>query len=281
MAFDLSTWPVVQMDEVRRSFQQIPTSAYPELGKYTRSDIHSGLAGQGGLYLASDMAKKLALNRDSLVLDLGCGEGSTSIFLAETYGVKVYAVDEEASSSLLERASAAGVADLVTPVRADARKLPFPQEKFDAIFSMNAFFYFGTDDQYPTYLLRYLKNNGELVIGSPCYRDEINENTEKELLLEFPACLAVHSPRWWENHFVRTRCAEVMSSEPHPFGVEFWYDRVRFLLESQAPAEMNEGQRNMIFAMIRALNHDREGLITHFILHAKKILPNQSTDPTP
>lgn len=271
MKFDLSAWPEIEMSEVRRAFQEIPLNAYPELGGYSRSDVHSGLAGQGGLFLASDMAKKLSLNRGLRVLDLGCGEGATSIFLAKTYGVRVYAFDEDIPSSLFERASAAGVGDLVIPIQADARELPFPLEYFDAVFSMNAFFYFGTDDQYPTYLLRYLKANGELVIGSPCYRDEIDEHTRAELLLEFPACLAVHSPDWWRRHFVKTRSVEVLHSKLHPLGAGFWSDRVRFLLESQRPSEMSIGRRNMVHAIIQALNCDSDGFISHFMLHAKKL----------
>ena len=56
----------------------------------------------------------------------------------------------------------------------------------------------------------------------------------------------------------------------HPLGREFWEDRVRFLLESQRPAEMTPAMRDMVYAMIRMLLRDTEGFVSHFMLHAKK-----------
>jgi len=279
MKLDLTNWPRVDLRRVRSSFREVQLEEYPELAGYGRAGIHEGLAGQGGLFLASDMAKLLKLKGGMRVLDLGCGEGTTSIFLAKEYGVRVHAVDEELPDSLAHRASEAGVGALVTPVRADARKLPFAPESFDAVFSMNAFFYFGTDDLYPPYLLRILKDRGELVIGGPCYRAEIGAETPDEFLLEFPDCLAVHSPGWWRHHFAKTREAEVLLSELHPRGAEFWEDRVRFLLEAQRPAEMRPGMRKMVHAIIRMLNRDADGFVSHFMLHARK--RGRRPDPPP
>ena len=128
----------------------------------------------------------------------------------------------------------------------------------------------GTDDLYPSYLLSFLKDGGELVIGSPCYRAELESDTPEEFLLEFPACLAVHSPGWWRHHFTKTKEADVLLSDLHPRGAEFWDDRVRFLLEAQRPPEMRASRRNMVYEMIRMLNRDADGFVSHFMLHAKK-----------
>lgn len=268
--FDLSNWPDVDLSQVASVFGEVPLSAYPELAGYDRAAVHAGLAGQGGLFFASDMAKLLSLKPGMRVLDLGCGEGATSVFLAKEFGVAVSAVDEDVPDSLVQRAAAAGVGHLVTPVRADARKLGFDPGSFDVIFTMNSLFYFGTDDLYPSYLLGFLKQGGELVIGSPCYRSELADDAPEEFLLEFPACLAVHSPQWWRRHFEKTRAAEVTHSALHPRGVEFWADRVRFLLEEQRPAEMRPSRREMVHAIIRMLNRDHDGFVSHFMLHARK-----------
>jgi SAM-dependent methyltransferase len=271
MTFDLSRWPEVDLTQVRAAFPEVPLSAYPELAAYDRAAIHAGLAGQGGLFFASDMAKLLSLKPGQRVLDLGCGEGTTSIFLAKEFGAAFTAVDEDLPDSLARRAAAAGVGKLVTPVRADARKLGFEAGFFDAIFVMNSLFYFGTDDLYPSYLLGFLRVGGELVIGSPCYRDELADDTPEEFLLEFPACLAVHSPPWWRRHFEKTKAAVVTHSALHPRGVEFWADRVRFLLEDQRSTEMRPSRQEMIHAMIRMLNRDHDGFVSHFMLHARKL----------
>ena len=216
------------------------------------------------------MAKLLKLRPGLRVLDLACGAGTTSIYLAKNFGVSVYAVDEDLSTSLPQRAEDAGVGNLVIPIRADARKLPFSVEFFDAVFCMNAFFYFGTNDLYPSCLFSFLKDGGELVIGSPCYRTELKDDTPEEFLLEFPACLAAHSPGWWRQHFTKTMEADVLHSDLHPRGAEFWEDRVRFLLEAQRPAEMTASRRSMVYEIIRMLNRDANGFVSHFMLHAKK-----------
>ena len=135
---------------------------------------------------------------------------------------------------------------------------------------MNSFFYFGTDDLYPPYLLSLLKPGGELVIGSPCYREELSPDTPEEFLLEFPDCLAVHSPDWWRNHFEKTRQAEVLHSALHPHGAAFWRDRVRFLLETIRSSDMEPWMRDIFHAMIRMLNRDHDGFVSHFMLHARK-----------
>jgi SAM-dependent methyltransferase len=272
MSYDLTHWPQIDVAKARAAFREVPLEAYPALGYLSRAQIHERLAGQGGLFLAHDMAQLLKLGPGMRVLDLGCGAGVTSIFLARTYGVNVSAVDEGLPDDLVQRATAAGVGHLITPVRADCRRLPFPDRHFDAIFAMNSFFYFGTDELYPCSLLRFLKEGGELVIGSPCYREELSADTPAEFLLEFPACLAVHSPDWWRDHFMKTGQVAVPHCAIHPRGGEFWEDRVRFLLET-APHPDLPWWRDMVHAMIRMLNRDRDGFVSHFMLHARKSGP--------
>ncbi|MDB6095237.1 MAG: histidine phosphatase family protein [Verrucomicrobia bacterium] len=266
--YDLAHWPLIDAAEARRVFREIPLESYPGLRGYTRDQIHERLAGQGGLFLAHDMAELLSLAPGQRVLDLGCGAGTTSLFLARRYRVQVTAVDENIADDLGARAQATGVGHLVTPVKADCGQLPFPERHFDAIFALNSFFYFGADADYPTYLLRFLKPGGELVVGSPCYRQELEASTPEEFLLEYPACLQVHSPDWWADHFRKTGQVKAVSSALHPRGVEFWEDRVRYLLETAPHPEMPWWQ-DMTKAMIRMLNRDHDGFVSHFMLHLR------------
>ena len=74
------------------------------------------------------------------VLDLGCGRGPSSVFLRREFGVQVWSVDLWFSvSERYERIRDAGVDDGVFPLHADARSLPFANEFFDAIVSIDSF----------------------------------------------------------------------------------------------------------------------------------------------
>lgn len=270
LKYDLTNWPKIDLLKVKTAFREVPLGSYPGLAGYTRDQIHAGLAGQGGLFLASDMAERLNLRSGMKILDLGCGSGLSTVFLAKHFGVQVYAVDTILNTGLMERAAQAGVANQIEQIQADAQALPFPADYFDAMFSMNAFFYFGTEPCYPDYLIGFLKPRADLVIGSPCYREELSENTPKEFLLEYPECLKVHSPEWWASHFKRSSRAQVIDSSLHRYGNVFWEDRVRFILETESIDSMPEWKREMVLAMIKMLNRDTDGFVSHFIAHVRR-----------
>ena len=66
---------------------------YPELAGYAREEIYDQTIGGGALYLAAKMVRRMHLQPGAIVLDLGCGKGATSIFLARHFGARVIAVD--------------------------------------------------------------------------------------------------------------------------------------------------------------------------------------------
>lgn len=61
------------------------------------------------------------------------------------------------------------------PVFAEAHSLPFAEGSFDAILSLDAYHYFGTDDLYVGYISRFLKPDGVLGIVVPSVAAEISE----------------------------------------------------------------------------------------------------------
>ena len=90
------------------------------------------------MWLTESLAGCMDLDPEIRVLDMGCGKGMSAIFLAKEYGVQVWAADLwiDASDNF-ERIRAAGVADRVFPIHAEAHALPFAAEFFDAMVSVD------------------------------------------------------------------------------------------------------------------------------------------------
>ena len=79
--------------------------------------------------------------RGARVLDLGCGTGGSALFLAQEYEpAEVLGVDVEAGviAKATANATAAGVADVVSFVAIEPGPLPFPDGRFDVVFSKDA-----------------------------------------------------------------------------------------------------------------------------------------------
>jgi ubiquinone/menaquinone biosynthesis C-methylase UbiE len=136
---------------------------YPLSSRYDPRWVIALEMGPHPLWQLEDILPALALEPGSRVLDLGCGRGATSVFLARECGVTVTACDLWVSVEELEAVfREAGVQRSVTAVNADVRQLPFADDEFDAIVSIDAFEYFGTDVHLLPALLRVLKSGGTI-----------------------------------------------------------------------------------------------------------------------
>jgi len=157
-----------EIQRILSGFRAPNRAQYPELDGYSRDEIYEDFFGGGGLYLAARMARTLRLHPNDLVLDLGCGKGSTSIFLAKNYGVRVIGLDLWTSEEFLrQKFSTLGYADQIAAIQMDAtHPLPFPHEFFDAIFCMNSFNFYGSNQDFIGHLTQHLKPGGQLCIGS-------------------------------------------------------------------------------------------------------------------
>ena len=148
--------------------------------------------GGGGLYLAVQMLRTLRLKPNDVVLDLGCGKGATSIFLAKHYGVRVVALDLWTSAEFLnEKFKTAGYADRISAIQMDATQpLPFPEDYFDAIFCMNSFNFYGGSLDFLKHLLKHLKPKWTALhrFRSPLRRIHRGTNRRIHLLFMHSGC---------------------------------------------------------------------------------------------
>jgi SAM-dependent methyltransferase len=205
-------------------------SRYPELDGYTRDELYEDCQGGGGLYLAVRMARTLQLKPGNIVLDLGCGKGSTSIFLAKHYGVQVIALDLWTSATFLDQKfTARGVRQQIVPLNMDATgPLPFAEGYFDSIFCMNSFNFYGGNIDYLSHLLRHLKPGGQLCIGSEVLTREFTpeeiQNPPYVYAFHLPPpnegvdvfqgdFIKQHTPGWWRDLFNNSGLLQVEHCE--------------------------------------------------------------------
>jgi arsenite methyltransferase len=104
-----------------------------------QSDLARYLLGDsfhpGGLATTRRLGEMLALNHSSRVLDVACGKGTTTVFLAKEFGCQVTGVDNGQKNVDAARglAEVEQLKDRVQFERSDAEKLPFADESFDAL----------------------------------------------------------------------------------------------------------------------------------------------------
>lgn len=265
----------MDLDQIKREFRTPAAKDYPELQGYSRSAIYEGKMGPGGLYLAVQMCRRMQLSAGQRVLDLGCGGGATSVFLAKQFGVSVVALELYLSATdKYRRFQQHGVENLVMPLNLDiAEELPFAYDYFDAIFCMDAVHYFGDNLAFWAHLLPHLKHGGEVCIGSPCFNTEFSPQALQDLPAVYddgtdlwPSEFSkYHSPAWWADLLQQTGALEVKESRELEDGVIYWEDDVLHNLEigRSVEGELKDA------AQVRFRN---EGIphLTHFVLYAQK-----------
>ena len=143
----------------------------------------------GGTQLTERLGNLLALTRDSQVLDVASGRGTSAFHLAESFGCKVTGVDlsEENVRLATAEASQRGLAGQINFQLDDAERLPFGDETFDAILCECAFCTFPSKAVAAQEFFRVLKPGGQLGL-SDLTRTEATI-PELEGLLSWIACV--------------------------------------------------------------------------------------------
>lgn len=215
-----------EIQNILSTFRAPDRVNYPELQGYSCDEIYEDFFGGGGLYLATHMVRTLRLHPGDTVLDLGCGKGSTSIFLAKHFGVKVIALDLWTSAEFLtQKFSTRGFADRITAIQMDATQpLPFTADQFDSIFCMNSFNFYGGNVSFVQRLLTHLKPSGQICIGSEVLTSEFTAeqmaNPPQVYAFKLPPpnehvnvfeddFTKQHTPGWWRELFESSGLVEV------------------------------------------------------------------------
>lgn len=207
-----------EIQKILSTFRKPDRTRYPELEGYSDDECYRDFLGGGGLYLAAHMVRTLHLKPNDLILDLGCGKGRTSLFLAKQYGARVVALDLWTSPKTLNETFAAqGYTECISAIQMDANHpMPFPENFFDTIFCMNSFNFYGGSVDYLKRLLQHLKPGGQICIGSEVLTSEFTEEQMKNpppvYAFKLPPpnehvdvfhddFVKQHTPEWWRDMF--------------------------------------------------------------------------------
>ena len=173
--------------------------------KYDKNFLKENMMGPNSMMILEELLNEVPLKSGMRVLDLGCGNGLTSVFLAKEYGVQVFALDLWISATdNYRRFLKNGVDDLIIPIHADAQDMPFAEEFFDAVVSVDAYHYVGNNDTFfPEKVRPLLKKDGIAAIAVPGMKYEVHENIPEEMkpYWEEEALAMWHSIEWWRPKF--------------------------------------------------------------------------------
>ena len=134
----------------------------------------------GGRQATDILIRESGIERDYLVLDVGCGMGKTSCRLAQEIGCTVVGMDimPQMIKESRQRAKKMGVSDKVSFIRCDAKSLPLKPDIFDSVIieSVTVF----TDDVTKALdeYYRVAKKGGSICDNEVCVTRESMEKLE-------------------------------------------------------------------------------------------------------
>ena len=230
---------------------------FPRASSYHPEWVLAGISGGANpLWLTEWLGEAMNLKPGMKILDLGCGRALSSIFLHREFGVQVWATDLWFSASEnIQRVRDADVEGGVFPIRADARSLPFSDDFFDAIVSIDSFMFFGTDDLYLNYLARFVKPRGWIgmaLAGFISEIDQVPDHMAEWWAGEMPYCL--HSADWWRRHWERSGILDVELADSLTDGWQFWRDWLKLVApDNEKEIRAIEADAGRNFGYVRAV----------------------------
>ena len=185
--------------------------------------------GPNPIKLEEELLADHRIPQGATVMDLGSGQGLTSVFLVKEYGFRVFAVDLWSNPTENKRFfdQMGLTTEQIIPIHADANDLPFAEEFFDAVISTDSYHYFGRDPEYlGKHLLPFVKHGGYLYIVVPGMKKDCHDNLPAELLLSWtPDQLDyLHDTTYWTNIICQTEGIEILSIHEMESNEEVWND---------------------------------------------------------
>ena len=231
--------------------------------KYDKKYVQKKMMGPNAMKLLEELLYIQPISQDSLVLDLGCGKGLTSVFMVKEYGLRVIAADLWITpTENKEHFDKMGLtSSQIIPILAEAHQLPFAEEYFDAAVSVDSYQYFGTDKEYlGKHLLPYVKKGGYVLIVVPGLKQEFNGNIPPEMFISWTEedISTFHDVEFWTEMIKNTGGIEIISVNEMQSFDKCWDDWLQcdneYAAADRASMEAGAGKfMNFISIILRKL----------------------------
>ncbi|MFY9340637.1 MAG: methyltransferase domain-containing protein [Methanosarcina flavescens] len=201
---------------------------FKKSSKYDTDFVKENMMGPNPMKILEEIAESLKFEKGMRVLDLGCGRALTSIFLAKEYDVTVFATDLWISATdNYERIRSTGLEDKIIPIHAEAHDLPFANEFFDLAVCVDAYHYFGIEENYLTdHLAPLVKKGCQIAVAVPGLKKEFTDGVPAELQPYWceDMDLTLHSRDWWYDLWKKSDSVSIQECKELNCLEEAWQD---------------------------------------------------------
>lgn len=176
--------------------------------QYDQDFLKANMMGPNAILILEELLDHLSLSSRMRILDLGCGKGLSSIFLAREYKARIFALDLwiPATDNHI-RFQKTGLDDFIVPIHADAHELPFANHFFDAVISVDSYHYFGNNDTFFSEKIRpLLKKGGLVALAFPGLKSELQTVPEAMKPYWKEEELPMRIPQPGGRNFSKTSC---------------------------------------------------------------------------
>lgn len=127
---------------------------------------------QAQIELIEEMLNWAGVKQAEQILDVGCGIGGSSLYLAQRFNAHAVGItlSPVQASRATERAQEAGLASEVQFQVADALEMPFADESFDLVWSMESGEHMPDKEKFLAECYRVLKVGGTFLMATWCHR---------------------------------------------------------------------------------------------------------------
>lgn len=195
--------------------------------EYDFEFLKENMMGPNSVRILEELSGNLDLPPGARIMDLGCGKGLTSIFLAEEFDVQVFATDLWISATEnFSRFRDRGLDGRIVPIHADARELPYAEGFFDGIVCVDAYPYFGAEEGFVgKYLAPLVKKGGFIAVAAPGLQKDFEKGfVPDELVPYWQDDINFYSLEWWKDLWSREDSIEVLHGRSMKCHRQAWAD---------------------------------------------------------